>query len=105
MTDAFSLFATRPADLTRVAELVSDAESDGVAFCTPGSTDASCSGRLMDSGFIRAAAIERAGDGSWIQVRDDPVTRVPYDRTEPEIPHAHARARRSPDVSIPANPR
>ncbi|KAF7791717.1 hypothetical protein EIP86_002741 [Pleurotus ostreatoroseus] len=49
-------------------ELVSDAESDGVAFCTPGSTDASCSGRLMQRGFVRAAAIERAGDGAWIQV-------------------------------------
>ncbi|OBZ65617.1 hypothetical protein A0H81_14428 [Grifola frondosa] len=51
--------------LTR-AELISDAENDGVAFCTPASS--SCPQRMQD-GFIRAAAVAHADDGSWVQVR------------------------------------
>ncbi|KAL6300975.1 hypothetical protein BKA93DRAFT_739537 [Sparassis latifolia] len=48
-------------------ELISSAESDGVSFCTSDSSDPTCS-RRMESGFITAAAITRADDGSWIQV-------------------------------------
>ncbi|TFY77701.1 hypothetical protein EWM64_g6313 [Hericium alpestre] len=48
-------------------ELVSDAEADGISFCTPGTADPSCTNRLPD-GFITAAAISNADDGSWIQV-------------------------------------
>jgi len=48
-------------------ELVSDAESNGISFCTSGSTDSSCT-RRMQNGFITAAAVSRAEDGSWIQV-------------------------------------
>ncbi|KAH9848752.1 hypothetical protein C2E23DRAFT_738830 [Lenzites betulinus] len=51
----------------RPGELISDAESDGVAFCTPESADAGCSRRVSD-GFIRAAAVTTADDGSYIQV-------------------------------------
>ena len=49
---------------------MSDAESDGVAFCTPDSADGAChsSGLSMQDGFIRGAAVESAPDGSWIQV-------------------------------------
>lgn len=49
-------------------ELISDAESDGNAFCTHGSSDKDCGDRFMQEGFIRAAAIAHADDGSWIQV-------------------------------------
>ncbi|KAA1475036.1 hypothetical protein DENSPDRAFT_841754 [Dentipellis sp. KUC8613] len=48
-------------------ELVSDAEADGISFCTPGTADPGCTNRLPD-GFITAAAIAKADDGSWIQV-------------------------------------
>ncbi|RDX51638.1 hypothetical protein OH76DRAFT_1401050 [Lentinus brumalis] len=48
-------------------ELVSDAESDGAAFCTPGSSDSSCTQRFEDS-FVRAARVTKADDGAWIQV-------------------------------------
>ncbi|KAI0687575.1 hypothetical protein C8Q76DRAFT_803516 [Earliella scabrosa] len=51
----------------RAGELISDAESDGVAFCTPGSTDAACSQRVQE-GFIRAAKVETSEDGGYIQV-------------------------------------
>ncbi|KAI0754100.1 hypothetical protein C8Q80DRAFT_1136930 [Daedaleopsis nitida] len=51
----------------RSHELISDAESDGVAFCTPGSTEGTCERRFAE-GFIRAAAISRSEDGSYIQV-------------------------------------
>ncbi|EKM57734.1 uncharacterized protein PHACADRAFT_26327 [Phanerochaete carnosa HHB-10118-sp] len=53
---------------TCIAELVSDAESDGVSFCTPASGDSTCAGRRMVEGFIVAAAVKHADDGSWIQV-------------------------------------
>lgn len=52
----------------RQGELVSDAESDGVSYCAPTSGDSSCTGRRMQAGFITAAAVEHADDGSWIQV-------------------------------------
>lgn len=50
------------------AELISDAESDGVSFCTPESTDETCERRVQE-GFIRAAAIEKSAGGTYIQVR------------------------------------
>ncbi|KAH9926849.1 hypothetical protein B0H21DRAFT_700713 [Amylocystis lapponica] len=48
-------------------ELISDAESDGVAFCTRSTTGSGCSRRMTD-GFIRAAAVKHAADGSYVQV-------------------------------------
>ncbi|KAJ8486942.1 hypothetical protein ONZ51_g4503 [Trametes cubensis] len=51
----------------RPGELISDAESDGVSYCTPASTDSACQRRVQD-GFIRAAAVTTADDGSYIQV-------------------------------------
>lgn len=40
-----------------------------MTFCTNNSSDNSCAGRpRMPDGFIRAAAISKADDGSWIQV-------------------------------------
>ncbi|KAI0330719.1 hypothetical protein GY45DRAFT_1323263 [Cubamyces sp. BRFM 1775] len=51
----------------RPGELISDAESDGVSYCTPESTDSACQRRVQD-GFIRAAAVTTADDGSYIQV-------------------------------------
>ncbi|TBU47099.1 hypothetical protein BD309DRAFT_952578 [Dichomitus squalens] len=51
----------------RDGELISDAESDGVAFCTPASGDATCQRRMSD-GFISAAHVERSGDSKWIQI-------------------------------------
>ncbi|GJE85408.1 hypothetical protein PsYK624_014870 [Phanerochaete sordida] len=53
---------------SRQGELVSDAESDGVSFCTPTSGDSSCTGQRMQGGFIVAAALQHADDGSWVQV-------------------------------------
>ncbi|KAL7277094.1 hypothetical protein ACG7TL_008939 [Trametes sanguinea] len=50
----------------RPGELISDAESDGVSYCTPDSTDPACSKRVQD-GFIRAAAVTTSDDGSYIQ--------------------------------------
>ncbi|KAF8656411.1 hypothetical protein AX16_002555 [Volvariella volvacea WC 439] len=44
----------------RPGELISDAESDGVAFGT--------SSKPFPAGFIRGAAMDSADDGSWIQV-------------------------------------
>jgi hypothetical protein len=46
------------------AELISEAESDAVAYCTAGS---SCS-KSFPEGFIRAAAVKTAEDNSYIQV-------------------------------------
>ncbi|KAI0367436.1 hypothetical protein BV20DRAFT_1045643 [Pilatotrama ljubarskyi] len=53
----------------RPGELISDAESDGVAYCMPDtdSTDATCLRRVQD-GFIRAAAVTTSDDGAYIQV-------------------------------------
>ncbi|KAI0353876.1 hypothetical protein OH77DRAFT_1457380 [Trametes cingulata] len=51
----------------RPGELISDAESDGVAYCTPDSTDAACARRVED-GFIRAATVTTSDDGAYIQV-------------------------------------
>lgn len=36
-------------------------------FCTPGSSSDLCKNRMPD-GFITAASLEKAYDGSWIQV-------------------------------------
>ncbi|THV04191.1 hypothetical protein K435DRAFT_649934 [Dendrothele bispora CBS 962.96] len=52
---------------SRDKELVSEAESDGVSYCTDGSSRKDCS-RHFDSGFIRAADMQQSPDGSWIQV-------------------------------------
>ena len=50
------------------AELVSEAESDGISFCASGSTEPSCGGRpIMQDGFITAAALKQDPDGKWIQ--------------------------------------
>ncbi|RPD60303.1 hypothetical protein L226DRAFT_272877 [Lentinus tigrinus ALCF2SS1-7] len=51
----------------RSSELVSDAESDGIAFCAPGSSDSSCTQHFED-GFVRTAKVTKSDDGSWIQV-------------------------------------
>ncbi|KAI0041956.1 hypothetical protein FA95DRAFT_1500726 [Auriscalpium vulgare] len=52
---------------SRAGELVSDAEADGVAFCSPSSGEAQCTNR-MPEGFITAAALTRADDDSWVQI-------------------------------------
>ncbi|KAI0760709.1 hypothetical protein C8Q74DRAFT_249760 [Fomes fomentarius] len=51
----------------RADELISDAESDGVSFCTPESTDETCERRVRE-GFIRATAIAKSADGTYIQI-------------------------------------
>ncbi|KAI0690500.1 hypothetical protein C8T65DRAFT_711627 [Cerioporus squamosus] len=51
----------------RPGELISEAESDGVAFCTPGSSDSSCTQSFRD-GFVSAAKVATSDDGLWIQV-------------------------------------
>jgi hypothetical protein len=48
-------------------ELISEAEEDGVSFCTAGSSSSGCSRRFND-GFVTAAAIRRSDDGAYIQV-------------------------------------
>lgn len=50
-----------------IIELVSDAESNAKAFCTPESPSYPCKNKMPD-GFITAAALARANDNSWIQV-------------------------------------
>ncbi|KAI0090095.1 hypothetical protein BDY19DRAFT_887676, partial [Irpex rosettiformis] len=50
-------------------ELISDAESDGVSYCSHASTGDSCADRpKLPVGFITAAALNKSDDGSWIQV-------------------------------------
>lgn len=50
-------------------ELVSDAESDGVSFCSTESTDPGCINRQkVQDGFITAAAYASDPDGAWVQV-------------------------------------
>ena len=51
-----------------VLELVSSSESDAQSFCTPGSSGGACS-NVMPDGFITASAVQKAEDGSWIQVK------------------------------------
>ncbi|EIW54741.1 uncharacterized protein TRAVEDRAFT_95504, partial [Trametes versicolor FP-101664 SS1] len=51
----------------RPGELISDAESDGVAYCTPDSASPAC-GKRVAEGFIRAAAVTTSDDGAYIQV-------------------------------------
>ncbi|KAI0783736.1 hypothetical protein C8Q75DRAFT_795274 [Abortiporus biennis] len=51
----------------KTSELISDAEADGTAFCSPAGAGEAC-GRRMNEGFITAAAVNRAEDGSWIQI-------------------------------------
>ncbi|KAG1748457.1 uncharacterized protein EDB91DRAFT_1327679 [Suillus paluster] len=48
----------------RDGELISDAESDGTAYCTDGS---GCQ-NSFPAGFITGANISRASDGSYIQI-------------------------------------
>ena len=50
-----------------ITELVSDAENNAKAFCTPGSPSYPCK-NMMPDGFITAAALASANDNSWIQV-------------------------------------
>ena len=50
-----------------IIELVSDAETNAKAFCTPGSSSHPCTNKMPD-GFITAAALASANDNSWIQV-------------------------------------
>ncbi|KAH9970201.1 hypothetical protein BGW80DRAFT_1332276 [Lactifluus volemus] len=50
---------------TRAGELISDAEMDAETYCTPGNNFCT---RIMPEGFIRAASVVTADDGSWIQV-------------------------------------
>lgn len=51
------------------AELISDAESDGVSYCTGNTSEASCADRpSFPAGFISAAVVNESDDGSWIQV-------------------------------------
>jgi hypothetical protein len=50
-----------------IIELVSDAESNAKAFCTPESSGYPCKNKMPD-GFITAAALASADDNSWIQV-------------------------------------
>ena len=60
---------TRPsARPTLSSELVSDAEMDAIAYCTPGSHDSDLCENRMPDGFITAASFARADDDSWIQV-------------------------------------
>lgn len=54
--------------LINFIERVSDAEADGVSFCTPGTTSSDNCGRTLPDGFITAAVVERSDDGAWIQV-------------------------------------
>ncbi|KIY43120.1 hypothetical protein FISHEDRAFT_78776 [Fistulina hepatica ATCC 64428] len=54
--------ADRPSEHVLLAELVSDAEDDGVAFCTPAQAQANdpdhpCT-YVMQDGFVTAAAVE-----------------------------------------------
>ncbi|KAI0338054.1 hypothetical protein BDW22DRAFT_1338742 [Trametopsis cervina] len=50
-------------------ELISDAESDGVAYCTSSSTDPSCTDRPhLPADFVLASAMHASDDGAWIQV-------------------------------------
>jgi hypothetical protein len=50
-----------------IIELVSDAENNAKAFCTPESSSYPCKNK-MPEGFITAAALASADDNSWIQV-------------------------------------
>ncbi|KIJ59989.1 hypothetical protein HYDPIDRAFT_53478, partial [Hydnomerulius pinastri MD-312] len=45
-------------------ELISEAENDGVAYCTSGSD---C-GNAFPNGFITGSAVAEAADGSYIQI-------------------------------------
>jgi hypothetical protein len=57
----------RPRSNLIIIELVSDAENNAKAFCTPGSSSYPCKNKMPD-GFITAAALASANDNSWIQV-------------------------------------
>ncbi|KAG6849237.1 hypothetical protein H0H93_010253 [Arthromyces matolae] len=50
-------------------ELIGDAESDGVAFCSPSSDPSGCDGKKFPEGFVTAAAYTASEDGAYIQVR------------------------------------
>ncbi|KAF9460160.1 hypothetical protein BDZ94DRAFT_1324242 [Collybia nuda] len=49
-------------------ERISDAEADGIAFCTSGAASSDHCSRTLPDGFITAAAVERSDDGAWVQV-------------------------------------
>ncbi|KAF5378881.1 hypothetical protein D9615_006852 [Tricholomella constricta] len=48
-------------------ELISDAEADGVSFCSPNSASPDCVNNFPE-GFITAAAFEASDDGAYIQI-------------------------------------
>ena len=50
-----------------IVELISEAESDGKTFCTPGSGSGQCVNRMQE-GLITAAKVQKAEDGSFVQV-------------------------------------
>jgi hypothetical protein len=61
-----SVLATSASSTTNsLIELISDAEMDAETYCTPGNNFCT---RIMPEGFIRAASVVTADDGSWIQV-------------------------------------
>ncbi|KAG5641521.1 hypothetical protein DXG03_004826 [Asterophora parasitica] len=47
--------------------LISDAEADGVSFCTPGSAAPDCINNFPE-GFVTAAAYEASDDGAYVQI-------------------------------------
>ncbi|KZV74275.1 hypothetical protein PENSPDRAFT_573217 [Peniophora sp. CONT] len=73
-SDTTTVHITSQADFSlllpgRQDELVSDAESDGVSFCSTESTDPGCANRQqVQDGFITAAAYAADPDGAWVQV-------------------------------------
>ncbi|KAI0297783.1 hypothetical protein B0F90DRAFT_1737505 [Multifurca ochricompacta] len=52
----------------RPGELVSESEADAQSFCTPGGSSSESCTNTMPDGLIAAAALQKAEDGSWIQV-------------------------------------
>ncbi|KAI0779218.1 hypothetical protein BC629DRAFT_1290008 [Irpex lacteus] len=73
-SDATTVYIASAADFAILlpginGELISDAENDGVSYCTSDSAEGSCADRpRLPVGFITAAAMKESDDGSWIQV-------------------------------------
>jgi hypothetical protein len=59
----FGFHYTKILTVISITELISEAESDGVAYCSK----SGCSETFPD-GLITGAAVKKATDGSWIQV-------------------------------------
>ncbi|KAG6915033.1 hypothetical protein DXG01_013824 [Tephrocybe rancida] len=49
-------------------ELIGDAESDGVAYCSPGTASPGCDGNIFSKDFVTGAAYYESEDGAFIQV-------------------------------------